>query len=264
MREFVRGQLKRVERYLIDKIGLEILVRRKRPKWLGEHRRLDYQERYVNFKIRPGEQVLDLGSGGIPFPYATVLVDRFIAPKHRVETLVTHGKPFVIADIHDLPFRDKYFDFVYCSHMLEFVGDPLRACQELMRVGKRGYVETPTLGKDKLFAWAADLQTRWHLVAIGRNLCFFEYSERQLNGIRSSVWRDIIFAKWYEPLQEVFYENQDVFNVMFNWVNQFSVFLFRLNGTVSELNAQVQTGSEPSQSYHGNQASVTDTGLPRL
>ena len=213
------------------------LIRRRRPKWPGEHDRVTYQRRYVAFDIHPGQRVLDLGSGGDPFPFASVLTDRFpdSSPTRR-ETLVTAGKPFVVSDIHDLPFGDKAFDFVYCSHVLQAVEDPVKACQEIMRVGARGFIETPTLGKDTLFAWARGLQ-RWHVVGIGETLCFFEYSQRQLDGIKSPAWRDRILSKWYDPLQEIFYENQDVFNVMFTWARQFSVYCFRLDGSVEILNA---------------------------
>jgi len=108
-----------------------------------------------------------------------------------------------------------------------------------MRVGKRGYIETPTLGKDTLFAWARGIQL-WHVVAIGPHLCFFEYSDRQLDGVRSSIWRDRILGKWHDPLQEIFYENLDVFNVMFPWNAEFSVLVFQLDGTINALNAQIE------------------------
>lgn len=219
----------------IDKAPLEIRIRRRRPKWSGEDDRFSYQSQYINFDIKPGEQVLDIGSGEYPFPYATVLVDRFLEPsKHRYGPLVREGKPLVLADIHGLPFRDKCFDFIYCSHILEHADDPVKACAEIMRVGKRGYIETPTIGKDALFAWAENMH-KWHVIAIGRNLCFFEYSSRQLKGISSSAWRDIIFNKWYHPLQEAFQQNQDLFNVMFTWLDSFAVFVFRLDGTVEEM-----------------------------
>jgi hypothetical protein len=35
-------------------------------------------------------------------------------------------------------------DFVICSHVLEDVRDPLWVCREMMRVGRRGYVEVPS------------------------------------------------------------------------------------------------------------------------
>ena len=228
-------------------MGVKVEISRRRPKWRGEDDRVGYQEQYVKFYIQPGERVLDIGNGGYPFPYATVVADRFLDKSpSRYEPLVTGNKPFVLADIHDLAFRDKSFDFVYCSHVLEVVENPLRACEEIMRVGKRGYIETPTLGKDALFAWARNLQ-KWHVMAIGQNLCFFEYSERQLDGIRSSVWRDLIASKRRNPLQEVFYDNQDLFNVMFTWDDHFSVFLFRLDGTIQMLDNE--TEAHPKNSH---------------
>jgi len=227
-------------RLLLDKIPMKIEIIWKRAKYPGDDDRFTYQARYINFDIKVGDRVLDVGSGGYPFPYATVLVDRFLeTSKHRYEPLVRNGKPLVLADIHNLPFRDKCFDFVYCSHVLEHVNDPILACSEIMRVGKRGFIETPTMAKDILFAWARD-RHKWYVVAIGPNLCFFEYSERQLDGIRSSAWRDLIFNKWYHPLQEAFYDNQDLFNVMFVWFDKFAVFVFHLDGTVESLNAEVK------------------------
>jgi hypothetical protein len=107
-----------------------------------------------------------------------------------------------------------------------------------MRVGKRGFIETPTAAKDMLFCWARGEQ-QWHVVAIGRTLCFFEYSERELDGLRSPAWREIIFSRRHHPLQEAFYSNQDAFNVMFSWKDHFSVLVFRLDGTIQSLGAEV-------------------------
>jgi SAM-dependent methyltransferase len=240
LEQLILKNIKGFARFLFDKIPMKIEIRWRRTKYPGEVDRFSYQMRYINFEIKSDDRVLDVGSGGYPFPYATVLVDRFLeASRHRYEPLVRNGKPLIVADIHSLPFRDKCFDFVYCSHVLEHVNDPILACSELMRVGKRGFIETPTMGKDILFAWAKG-RHKWHVVAIGQTLCFFEYSERQLDGIRSSAWRDLIFSKWYHPLQEAFYDNQDVFNVMFTWHDKFTVFVFRLDGTIDTLNAEAR------------------------
>jgi SAM-dependent methyltransferase len=178
-----------------------------------------------------------VGNGGDPFPYATVLVDRFIDMNYaRHVPLVTNRKPFVLGDVHNLPFRDASFDFVCCSHVLQLIDDPLRACRELMRVAARGFIETPTASKDMLFAWAKGEQ-KWHVVAIAGTLCFFEYSERQLEGIRSTTWRDLIFSRRHHPIQDVFYGNPEVFNVMFSWRGHFTVFVFRQDGTWQTVNA---------------------------
>jgi SAM-dependent methyltransferase len=229
----------RGRKYLFDTFGIHFAIYPRRPEWPGEKDRLSYQEQYINFDIRPGERVLDVGNGGKPFSHATILVDRFLdVSPTRSERLVTGNKPFVQADIHDLPFADKSFDYVYCVHVLEVVENPLKACQELMRVGTRGFIETPTACKDILFAWAKGLQ-KWQVVGIGRTLCFFEYSDRQLDGIRSPVWRELVFSRRHNVFQEIFYNNEDVFNVMFMWKDRFPVFVFWLDGTVQTFNAEV-------------------------
>ena len=58
--------------------------------------------------------------------------------------------------------------------------------------------------------------------------------------IRDRLWRDRVLGKWHDPLQEIFYDNQDVFNVMFPWNGEFSVLVFCLDGTINALNAQVK------------------------
>ena len=55
--------------------------------------------------------------------------------KHEREAKV--GKP-VICDIHDLPFAEGSFDFVYCSHVLEHSIAPMIALKEIHRVLKSG------------------------------------------------------------------------------------------------------------------------------
>ena len=228
--------VKKFARQLLDRSPVSIQARHQRPEWPGEQHRFNYQERYVDFQIRPNDRVLDIGSGADPFPHATFLVDRFVEPTaHRFGSLVQNGKPLISADIHDLPFRDKSFDFVYCAHILEHTDDPLKACAEIMRIGKRGYLETPAMSEDILFAWAKH-RHKWHVVGINRALCFFEYSARQLEGIRSTAWEDVIMSKQYHPLQQAYFENRDLFDVMFPWVEAFSVYVFHLNGKVESLN----------------------------
>lgn len=214
-----------------------------RPQWPTEGHRYNYQQRYINFDIRAGERVLDIGSGSDPFPFATHLADRFLEPtEHRDGALVRNEKPLIAADVHHLPFSDKSFDFVYCAHILEHVDDPIRACSEIMRVGRRGYIETPTMGSDVLSAWAEHIH-KWHVVASPDTLCFFEYSPREARGIASTAWLDMLYGRRYHPLQEAFYENQDLFNVMFLWKGSFRVLVFRRDGRIESLN--LSTEPEP-------------------
>jgi len=93
------------------------------------------------FKPRP---VLDIGSGHRPHPDATHLVDLYLKDDtERGKKLKRLGKYLVQANIEALPFKDKVFEYIYASHVLEHTNDPAEACRELMRVGKAGYIETP-------------------------------------------------------------------------------------------------------------------------
>ncbi|MEW6250630.1 MAG: class I SAM-dependent methyltransferase [Planctomycetota bacterium] len=254
--------LRRVQLWLLER-GLRIERARKRRRRGEEGCRFEYQRRYVDFDIPPGARVLDIGSGGDPFPYATVLVDRFTGPtRHRHAPLVQDGREFVEADICALPFADKAFDFVYCAHVLEHVPDPRAACRELMRVGRRGYIETPTLTKDLLFAWGVPDMHRWHVVALANRLCFFELDARQRAGIRTDAWRRLIFGRWEHPLQDAYFENQDVFNVMFLWAGGFEVEVFRLDGSREAV--EIGAGTERSFTTETQRAQRIHYELCRL
>lgn len=92
--------------------------------------------------------ILDVGGGANPFKFATVVVDKDFGEGnlHRdgsTAPLNNKNIAYVTADIQHLPFVDNAFDFVICMHVLEHVDSPSEACEELMRVAKRGFIETP-------------------------------------------------------------------------------------------------------------------------
>ena len=88
-----------------------------------------YQKQYIDFQIKDGDKVLDIGSGGYPFPLATHLADFYEGETtHRKEELKRDDRPFTVCNLELTPFADKEFDFVYCSHVLEHVDAPEQAC----------------------------------------------------------------------------------------------------------------------------------------
>lgn len=203
-----------------------------KPRYPDESR-YSYQKENLNHKFLPTERILDIGSGGDPFPYATVIADRYLSKtEHRAVDFRFNGKPTVICDICDLPFGEKIFDYVVCCHVLEHIKDPIRACNEIQRVGKAGFIETPRLMKDVLFNWAEYIHHSWYLERINKSLIFFEYDQRLKNGINSPAWWNLIFSPVYHPMQDVFNDNQDIFNIMFEWIDNFQVFVFKQNGDV--------------------------------
>jgi SAM-dependent methyltransferase len=132
--------------------------------------RFEYQHNYISPHMSNLSKILDIGSGGDPFPYATVLAERYMQPsRHRAAEFKSDGKPVVICDIHNLPFRTGSFDFVYCSHVLEHVDAPIAACNEIMRVGGKGYIECPHFISDALFSWAKGMH-KWFIQSIDNRL----------------------------------------------------------------------------------------------
>lgn len=222
--------LRKIISYVRSIIHIEIIGFRPRPNYIVEHDRFAYQSKYHNFNIDPKEAVLDVGCGAYPFPYATMLVDLYPEKsEHRHEDLRTNGKPFQVADIYNLPFDDKSYDFVYCSHVLEHVEDPKRACEELKRIGKRGYIETPSLMTDVMFSWAKGMH-KWVTMIVADRIIFIEYNERLVQGVRDTYWGRSIFSKKHHPLQNVFFNNQDIFHNSLMWHDYFNYSVFYLDG----------------------------------
>jgi ubiquinone/menaquinone biosynthesis C-methylase UbiE len=107
----------------------------------------------IEQSIKAEDKVLDVGSWWKPLNRANVVIDilpyatrggggsigqrkEYFTPKTWIQFDICSGK---------WPFKDKEFDFIHCGQTLEDVKDPLFVCKEMMRVGKRGVITTPTI-----------------------------------------------------------------------------------------------------------------------
>lgn len=187
-----------------------------------------YQSRYFDFDIHPTDKVLDIGSGHLPFPFATHLADLDLndGKLGRAGIPFKHidGKPVFMCNIQEMPFDDKEFDFVYCSHVLEHVSDPERACLELMRVAKRGYIESPTRGKDILFNNAKKSNHRWAINSFNNILVFNEYTPEEIEGIQCDVLADMHISPQSnreKAVSALIYLKANLLNTMFYWEDKF-------------------------------------------
>lgn len=114
---------------------------------------------WQRLKIRRGDLVLDVGCGDRPFPRADVLCDKFLHDAtERGGVPILRDRPLVAGDAEALPFRDKCFDYVYCSHLIEHVPNPEQVLDELSRVGRAGCIVAPTRVREKLYSMATH---RW-------------------------------------------------------------------------------------------------------
>jgi SAM-dependent methyltransferase len=105
--------------------------------------RIKWMTRKYFLSIKKEELVLEVGSGGNPFPRSNILVDAHLDTRERWWAPLIHDRPTIIAFAENLPFKNKSFDYVIASHVLEHSPNPEKFLLELQRVAKRGYIETP-------------------------------------------------------------------------------------------------------------------------
>ena len=89
-------------------------------------------------------KILDIGCGYTAHEKASVICD--------VQDLSNFykDKKFIRLKEKTLPFKDKEFDFVIASHVMEHVEDVDYFIKELERISTKGYIELPTILEDNL------------------------------------------------------------------------------------------------------------------
>ena len=162
-------------RSAMDQLGFVRRVERSFAKWLASFgtnlARPSYQDAIS--RVAKGHEdkvrVLVIRSGGISYDAAAV---------DTVCTDVAFG-PHVdaIADAHDLPFRDGYFDLVIAEAVLEHVADPQRCVAEVWRILKpNGLVFAVTPFMQPVYAGAYDF-TRFTPMGHRRLFRYFDTVE---------------------------------------------------------------------------------------
>jgi hypothetical protein len=148
-------------------------------------------------QIGPNDVVLDVGGCARAFNRANYVID-FLPYElrgryyHRAFGLGPQGGPvecftaetYIRRDLCDRtpwPFGDKSIDYCVCSHTLEDLRDPLWVCQEMVRIAKRGYIETPS----RAFEASRNREPgvpvglshhRWHVEIEGPHITFYPKS----------------------------------------------------------------------------------------
>ena len=96
------------------------------------------------FKKNNNWKILDIGCGYRANKNASVIADIKDFSNFYKE------KKFVQITEKKLPFKDKEFDFVIASHVIEHVEDFEFFIKELERIASKGYIELPTRFGDNL------------------------------------------------------------------------------------------------------------------
>lgn len=129
-------------------------------------------DRY-DLHIKKSDRVLEIGPGHNPTFRSDVIVEKYIDTNyHRCgDVKVYPHQVFIHASGESLPFQNKEFDYVICNQVLEHVDDPEIFVQELCRVAKRGYLETPSLLGEFLFPKKSH---KWVILDIDGTLVMYE------------------------------------------------------------------------------------------
>lgn len=192
-----------------------------------------YQNEVMQWDLAPEAKVLDVGSGGWPFTRATHLADKYPdRTTHRVEAIVRDQRPFFEVDLEKLPFADNAYDFVFCSHVLEHMDNPGAAMRELMRVGRRGYIEVPTRLSDVMFNFTRlPNHHRYHGLVVGGTVVLIEWNDWERRDLGNDFF-NALQSEYSNAFQDFFERNRDLFFASCHWSNGFDFVVIDKSGKV--------------------------------
>lgn len=161
------------------KYTAKLLKYKDRYPFLTEEEYNEYYE-YAS-KSRLAERPTDLNKAGLQFILSHVegscldagcgrgyVAKRLAAAGHTVTGIdivspknnsTSDGYTFVKASLDSIPFPDRHFDTVVCTHVLEHVPDMDKVVQELLRTAKKQLVIV--LPRQREYRYVADLHIRF-------------------------------------------------------------------------------------------------------
>ncbi len=168
-------------------------------------------------KLPKGAYVLDVGGGNNPNPRAQVVIDKYReSDAHRSGHLkVLRRQKFLEMDGEQMTFKDKEFDYVFCCQVLEHAEDPHALLSEISRVGKKGFLEMPSVVNEYLMP---KVSHRW--VGMDINGTLVLYSKEYLR-FRHPLDLGELFG-FYLPRHAVGFKilqrtHPGLFNIGFEW-----------------------------------------------
>jgi len=137
---------------------------------------IDKDSLSINSRLR----VLEVGPGSNPTKRANILVEKFVNDNthRRGDFKIYPHQKLTQADGENLPFKNKEFDYVICSHVLEHTEDPAKFVGEQVRVSKMGYLEVPSLIGEFL---APKSSHKWVILDIDNKLVLYEKSKMKMD-----------------------------------------------------------------------------------
>ncbi len=153
-------------------------------------------------------KILDIGCGYRANKFATVIAD--------VQDLSDFYKQknFIKINNKKLPFKDKEFDFVIASHVIEHVEDFEFFIEELERIASKGYIELPSrLGDNLVFENKKD-HIWW--------FSFDDISKQLLSSRKNQLIEPFLTVSTAKHLEEIF---KDSLVIQLYWENKIEYFI---------------------------------------
>ena len=149
-------------------------------------------------------KIVDIGCGYSANKNASVIAD--------IQDLsyFYKGKNFIKISGKKLPFKDKEFDFVIASHVIEHVEDFEFFVKELERISPRGYIELPTrLGDNLVFEnrndhiwWFTYNDVNNKIIASKRNQLIDPFITVSMSKLFEKIFREsfVLELAWEEKI----------------------------------------------------------------
>jgi SAM-dependent methyltransferase len=149
-------------------------------------------------KIDRNDRVLEIGPGGNPHHRSDIFLEHRFSDEEAHEQRghtpkIKIKKPVVFYNGGKFPFDDKAFDYIICSHVIEHVPDIEGFCAELFRVGRKGYIEFPTLYYEYLYNFSV------HLQLLSFQSGELRYMDKKTSGLNA-----------FQPVQSLFYRTLEL------------------------------------------------------
>jgi len=153
----------------------------------------------------PNWKILDIGCGYRPHNKASTIADAQDFSNYYKD------KKFVHIKEKKLPFKDREFDFVVASHVIEHVNDFEFFIKEIERISSKGYIELPTRLADNLVFenktdhiwWFTFDDTNNQIIASKKNQLIDPFITVSLAKIFEKIFREslVIELAWEEKIE---------------------------------------------------------------
>jgi len=180
--------------------------------------------------IKQSDNVLHISFEDEPFERSNVLCGQF--NKRQIG-----NKPFkqLERDVTILPFKDKQFDVIYCSHLLQFVDHPVEIFEEIRRISRACYVKEYSEFAEILFGWP---NHQWVISIEGDNVVISRKNPGRYHKFGP------LFHTLYQDdasVHEAFKKHDSILKIAFDWYESDDIVL---NNTVLEVETIEETTEE--------------------